>query len=121
MPEWTGEPGGSGRSAAQAQGCEVWEGEWIAPEEPEREDERDFRKIAFGEAIDYLEQMGEYGRQIGKGVMLCIFAPGALIGTMAVSMFPMTPAGFSEGCCGSDWLRSSASDGRVGGFHFCQQ
>ena len=59
--------------AAQAQGCEVWEGEWIAQEEPEREDERDFRKISFGEAIDYLEQMGEYGRQIGKGVMLCIF------------------------------------------------
>lgn len=86
--------------AAQAQGCEVWEGEWIAQEEPEREDERDFRKISFGEAIDYLEQMGEYGRQIGKGVMLCIFAPGALIGTMAVSMFPITPAGFSDDVAG---------------------
>lgn len=60
----------------------------------------DFRRISFEETMDYLEQTGEYGRQLGKGVMLCIFAPGVLMGVMAVSMFPPVSGFFSEDVAG---------------------
>ncbi len=54
---------------------QVLEGEWVAPEEMEDENGKYYRRVSFSEALDYLEQMGEYGRQLGRGVMLCIFAP----------------------------------------------
>lgn len=72
------------------------------PEEPPNvpKNNEQFRRITFAETMDYLEQTGEYGRQLGKGVMLCVFAPGVLMGAMAVSMFPFVPGVFSEDVAG---------------------
>ena len=68
---------------------QVLEGEWVAPEEMEDENGKYYRRVSFSEALDYLEQMGEYGRQLGRGVMLCIFAPAALVGSVAAGSVAM--------------------------------
>lgn len=87
------EPGGDKRDHAEDSG---------RPEEPPDvpKNNKQFRRITFAETMDYLEQTGEYGRQLGKGVMLCVFAPGVLMGAMAVSMFPFVPGVFSEDVAG---------------------
>ena len=68
---------------------QVLEGEWVTPEEMEDENGKYYRRVSFSEALDYLEQMGEYGRQVGRGVMLCIYAPAALMGAVAAVSLAM--------------------------------
>lgn len=68
---------------------QVLEGEWVTPEEMEDENGKYYRRVSFSEALDYLEQMGEYGRQVGRGVMLCIYAPAALMGSVAAVSLAM--------------------------------
>ena len=68
---------------------QVLEGEWVTPEEMEDENGKYYRRVSFSEALDYLEQMGEYGRQVGRGIMLCIYAPAALMGSVAAVSLAM--------------------------------
>lgn len=65
------------------------------PEEEEEkcrgaDEDRECRSVTFQETLEYLEKTGEYARCLGRGVMLCIFAPAALMVTLGTAawLFP---------------------------------
>lgn len=100
-------PGPEGEQKRESEGqpepeFHTFEGEWIPPEEEPQyaQYDKEYRRVTFGETMDYLEQSGEYGRQLGKGVMLCIFSPGLLMGPVGISMLPFIPGFFTEDVAG---------------------
>ena len=69
-------------------------------EQSYRQEKEHYRRVSLPEVMEYLEQMGEYGRRLGCGTMLCIFSPAGLMSALAAASILGIDGGIGENIAG---------------------